>query len=56
MAKINKMLRLNRKQYATCLVNGMKTCEFTVARIVVYRLFSSLVGATNGLRVMISVS
>ena len=56
MVKINKMLHLNRKQYATCSVNGMKTFEFTVARIGVYRLFSSLVGATNGLQIVLSVS
>ena len=56
MVKINESLRLNRKQYAIYLVNGIKTFEFTVALIGVYRLFSSLVGATNSLRVVISIS
>ena len=56
MIKINERLRLNRKQYATCLVNGIKTFKFTVVLIGVYRLFSSLVGSTNGLLVVISVS
>ena len=56
MVKINERPRLNRKEYSTCLVNGIQTFEFTVVLIGVYRLFSSLEGSTNDLRVVISVS